>query len=66
MKAYVPVNSPFTLEELVHMIDVLVNSKGLHIQLRIAYRDLGSLLGRSSGKSLKMCLGRLGKPFSRF
>jgi hypothetical protein len=26
-KASVPVNSPFTLEELVHMIDVSVNSK---------------------------------------
>jgi hypothetical protein len=27
MKASMPVNSPFTLEELVHMIDVTVNSK---------------------------------------
>jgi hypothetical protein len=27
MKALVPVNSPFTLEELVHIIDVSVNSK---------------------------------------
>jgi hypothetical protein len=27
VKAYVPVNSPFNLEELVHMINVSVNSK---------------------------------------
>jgi hypothetical protein len=27
VKASTPVNSPFTLEELVHMIDVSVNSK---------------------------------------
>jgi hypothetical protein len=26
-KASVPINSPFTLEELVHMIDVSINSK---------------------------------------
>jgi hypothetical protein len=27
LKASIPVNSPFTLEELVHLIDVSVNSK---------------------------------------
>jgi hypothetical protein len=33
VKASTPVNSQFTIEELVHMIDVFVNSKyGAHLE----------------------------------
>jgi hypothetical protein len=71
-KASVPVNSPFTLEELVHMIDVSVNStyeadlEGITRTLTDSIWGSVDLLSKNSSKSVKICLGRSGLPFSRF
>jgi hypothetical protein len=62
VKASVPVNSPFTLEELVHFIDVSVNTKygtdleGITRMLMDSVKGLVESLRQESEKFL----GRLG------
>jgi hypothetical protein len=59
-KASVLVNSPFTLEELVHMIDVSVNNKygadleGITRTITDSMRGRLNLLGRSSNRTVRI------------
>jgi hypothetical protein len=68
-KASVPVNSLFTLEELIHMIDVSINMKygriwrGLRALLLTVCGDRWNLLGRSSNMNMKIYLCRSGLLF---
>jgi hypothetical protein len=72
MEASVPVNSPFTLEELVHMIDVSVNSKygadleGSHAPSWMACEGRLNLFVRSLNKSVITYQGKSGLWCNRF
>jgi hypothetical protein len=72
VKASTLVNSPFTLEELVHMIDVSVNSmygadlEGIIHTLTDGIRGWLSLSGWNSSRCPRGCCSRLGPWFNKY
>jgi hypothetical protein len=65
VKASTPVNSPFTLEELMHMINVYINSKygadleGITRTLTHSTKGLVESLMLEFKQESKKCCGRL-------